>query len=213
MNKLTLTMRIFLSCTFLFTALFSSLSFAADKSIFDAQITKASELKEQGNFEAAFGELDILLKSEELKSDGYARGYVETLMRCLQADRLTYLATMRHATKVAQDNKNSFLKIADELKTGELSRRSIELIAEMRLKMSRILVTHDFCVAPLGYEKLHETMLEGIYNYSKAWGKLSESVLEDKQKSGELQIQALMYFQKGNELFELSAMILERINR
>jgi len=191
-----------------------SLCFAANQSIISKQIDKATELKEKGDIKGAAFALQELIKNDALKNDSFTKGYVETLMQCLQGDYLTYLTTVRHATKVMQETKSAFLQMYDEIRIAELSRRNLEAITEMRQRVSHALVTHNFCSPPsLEYAKLHEVVLEGLYCYSRAWGSLYSYAFDEKNKDQKkLLAESLVYFRKGNELFTIAGVILQKIN-
>lgn len=82
----------------------------------------------------------------------------------------------------------------------------------MKRELTRMLVTHSFCVAPFNYEKYQETSQMAVYYYSKAWNTLYEFMQEQRENvRARLETQALTYFQKANELLSMAGSVLERI--
>ncbi|MBN3039079.1 MAG: hypothetical protein JW869_06690, partial [Candidatus Omnitrophica bacterium] len=130
-------MRIFSIIVFILAAIcISSPCFSAS---LGETIDKALELREAEKIEEAVAVLKEALQDESIAKDSFTKGYLETLIQCLQADELYYLAIVKSTSKSVRETKNAFLDIAEELKIGEISRKSKETIEEMKGKISKLL--------------------------------------------------------------------------
>ena len=74
--------------------------------------------------------------------------------------------------------------------------------------ISRELVTHSFCVPPKGYKELYNLTQEALFRYSKAWGNLYLVAFEETGEKGKIQVEALLSFQRGNELFNQAGTLM-----
>jgi hypothetical protein len=210
-------------CTFLFC--FSE-SFAINYSTISQTINNALELREVGDIEGAILSIQRALKimntvdtfeqgqaKGSLDDDMYTKDYLQTLIQCLKADETTYRSVIRYNASVAEKTSTLFREIAEELKTGRISPESATKIKEMKLEMSKARVTHSFCVPPEGYQQVYEITQQALFRYSKAWRNLYLITLEKTKDKGTLEAEALINFQKGNELFsQAGALMLEISN-
>lgn len=219
MKKISFLFGLFI---FVYTSAFCCLSFVclgADYKIISDSMDNALRLKEAGDIDGAISSIQrVLLILDALDSSGkefaviprnediYTKEYLQILIECLKANEITYTAIIKHVTSVVKKTKELFFEVADELKAGKLSAESASLIKEMKLRMSREMVTHSFCVPPKGYKKVYDVIQTVLFWYSKAWRNLC--LYASEQADEKDKVEALLSFQKGNELFSRAGTLM-----
>lgn len=215
---------LYISLFFVFTPVFSYSSFAGfgvDYSAINECLNNALKLKEAGDINGAISSIKRVLSiantvdSIESESgiepdskDIYTKEYLQTLIDYLNVDKITYIAVVNHTTSIIKKTRDLFFEIADELKTEEISKDTASKIKEMKLQMSRELVTHNFCVPPEGYEEVYNVTQEALFWYFKAWGNLELIASEKTNEKAKIEAEALFSFQKGNELFSQAGTLM-----
>jgi hypothetical protein len=210
-----------------YTFLFCSsefFAFAINYSTISETINNALELKEAGDIEGAIlsiqrtleiiNTVDTLEKGqakESVDDDMYTKDYLQTLIQCLKADEITYRSVIRYNASIAKKTSTLFREIAEELKTGRISPENATKIKEMKLEMSKAQVTHSFCVPPEGYQQVYEVTQQALFRYTKAWRNLYFITLEETEDKDTLEAEALINFQKGNELFSQAGTLMLEI--
>lgn len=219
-NLLSLCISLF----FVFTPVFSYSSFVgfgADYNAINECLDNALKLKEVGDINGAISSIKRVLSiantvdSIESESgiepdskDIYTKEYLQTLIDYLNVDKITYIAVVNRTTSIIKKTRDLFFEIADELKTEEISKDTASKIKEMKLQMSRELVTHNFCVPPEGYEEVYNVTQAALFWYSKAWGNLELIASEKTNEKVKIGAEALFSFQKGNELFSQAGTLM-----
>lgn len=174
-------------------------------------------LKEAGDIDGAISSIQRTLATDffkkELKSkadDGgmHTKEYLQMLILCLKGDKITYTAIIKHITSIVKKTKKLFFEIADELKAGKFSKNTASSINEMKLQISREMVTHSFCVSPKGYEKIYDVIQAALFWYSKAWKNLYLYASEQTDEKDGIGVDALLCFQKGNEFFSQAGTLM-----
>lgn len=215
-----------ISLFFVFICVFSYSSFVSSdigyKAIGDS-VNNALKLKEAGDVNGAIltiaralsvmnadeRELGIEPDSEDI----YTKKYLQTLIKCLKVDEITYTAVINHTASVIKETRDVFFEIADELKAGEISAGSASKIKEMKLRMSREMIAHSFCVPPEGHKEAYDVTQAALFWYSKAWGNLYLITFEKTNEKAKLEIEALLSFQEGNELFSQAGTLMLAISK
>ncbi len=64
---------------------------------------------------------------------------------------------------------------------------------------------------PFDYQRLYDVTQEAIYHYSKAWSSLDRYAFEKGKDKTKLGAEALVHFQRGNELFSIAGVLLEKV--
>jgi len=197
------------------------LCLAADYSAINKCLNNALKRREAGDIKGAVSSIQKALSTVDTiksfkeapaagadKEEKYTKKYLETLIKFLMADEITYTAVIRSNTSIIKKTRELFFKIADELKSGKISTGSVSLIKEMKRKVSRAMVIHSFCVPPKGYKEVYRVTQEALFRYSKAWGTLYLATSEKADKKDRLKAEALLNFQKGNELFSQAGTLM-----
>ena len=190
---------------------------AADYNSIGECLNNALRLREAGDIDGAISSIQRALSIDFLEKelrpgtddeDIYTKEYLQILIECLKANEITYIAIIRHTSSVVKKTRALFVEIADELKTGEISAGYASSIKEMKQVMSRVMVTHSFCVPPEGYEEVYNLLEEALFRYSKAWGNLYLITFEETDEKVRLEAEALLNFQRGNELFSQAGTLM-----
>ena len=198
------------------------LCLAADYSTINKCLNNALRQREAGDINGAVSSIQKALSTKSFeeapaagadKEEIYTKKYLETLIKFLKADEITYTAVIRSNTSIIKKTKELFFKIADELKSGEISAESASLIKEMKRKASRAMVIHSFCVPPKGYKEVYNVTQEALFRYSKAWGILYLAASKKADKKDRLKAEALLNFQKGNELFSQAGALMLAVSK
>lgn len=196
---------------------FSLVCFGADYSTINECLDNALRLKQAGDIDGAISSIRRALSTDFLKKelkpgaddgDIYTKEYLQILIKYLKADEITYTAIINHITSVVKKTKELFFEMADELKAGKFSKNTASSIKEMKLQMSREMVTHSFCVPPKGYKKVYDLIQTALFWYSKAWENLYRFAYEKVNEKANLEAEALLSFQKGNELFSRAGTLM-----
>ena len=198
------------------------LCLAADYSTINKCLNNALKRREAGDINGAVSSIQKALSTKSFeeapaaeadKEEIYTKKYLETLIKFLRADEITYTAVIRSNTSIIKKTRELFFKIADELKSGEISAESASLIKEMKRKVSRAMVIHSFCVPPKGYKKVYNVTQEALFRYSKAWGTLYLTTSKNVNEKDRLKAEALLNFQKGNELFSQAGALMLAVSK
>lgn len=214
------------SVSILILSCLASTSYAADTKTISDGLTDALVLKEAGDIDGAISAIEKVISIsntvDSIKSgsgaqanggDVYTRDYLQTLIAYLRVDEARYTVVVMRTAAVDKKTRGLFLEIAQELKSGEFSKDTASKINEMKLWISRELVTHSFCTPPKGYENVYSTTQEALYRYSKAWENLYLIVFEKTDQKDKLQAEALLSFQKGNELFNRAGSLMLAVSK
>ena len=181
-------------------------------------IEKALKLKGSGNNDGAIAVIRKALldnfpgqkaKSEE---DAYTREYLKLLLDCLKGNEITYISVVKHTTSIIEDSKEVFSAIADKINAGKFSAKDKDDIKEMKLKISRERITHNFCSPPSRYDKIYNLTQAALFRYSKAWENIELIAGNKDAGSGRLGPEALANFQRANELFSRAGLLMRLIS-
>lgn len=194
---------------FAFVLMASYLSFVCadtDYKIIGDNINDALKLKEAGDINGAILTIERALSITDAadstdSENKYTKKYLQILITYLRVDEITYAVVINHTASIIKKTRDVFFEIADELNTGKISAGSASKIKEMKLRMSREMIAHSFCVPPEGYKEAYDVTQEALFWYSKAWGNLYLVTLKKTNEKTKLEVEALLNFQKGNELF------------
>lgn len=202
----------------------SLVCFGADYSTINECLNNARKLKDAGDIDGAVLSIQRVLSiADALDSSGkesavtpsgediYTKEYLQLLIKCLKADEITYTAIIKHIASVIKETKELFFEMADELKAGKFSKDTASSIKEMKLQMSREMLTHSFCVPPKGYKKVYDVIQKVLFWYSKAWGNLELIAFEKTNEKVKIEAEALFSFQNGNELFSQAGTLMPAI--
>lgn len=202
-----------------------SFCLAVDYGAIDRSLDDALKLRQTGDIDGAVAaiqkQLTAVKRDASLekgarggpdKLDTYTKEYLQLLIECLKADEVIYISVVGHTASVIKKTRELFLKITGELETGEFFSESAALIKEMDFEMSREIVTHSFCVPPEGYQEVYNVTQEALFRYSKAWKNLYLIAFEKTNRKGNLEVEALLNFQMGNELFSQAGTLMMEIS-
>ncbi|MFC1631233.1 hypothetical protein ACFL2I_01635 [Candidatus Omnitrophota bacterium] len=184
---------------------------AGDFDTIRGHLNQALKLKQSGDVRGAIQAVEQALaalhksagaiSSTTSKDDAYTEQYLRTVLNGLQANKMVYSSVIKRVSSLVENSRDLFKRLAEELKTGELSGQNVTEIEQTRQELSRIMVLHTFCVPPPGYKDLYELLEAALYRYSKAWGNLEMSNWTIGMEKVKLVAEALAHFKKGNELF------------